>query len=281
MMSHLPDNDLSSDHGVDSSLSGSSGSGWNQTFRNPAGHSFSPQQSAQQVRVSSRPLQPSVTTPRRGGCCLFNLGCIVLFLVFLLPFGFGILGAVFEDEDLREQVSDLVSDAVCPTRTSLQFDSTPRNDFFDELQTVRVECVTASGRVSADLTDEARNLVSLAAVVIGGYVVLLFVNTLMRGIGTAVATATGSLSTAERGTFAELSSGAPGSLGASPVRGSGRTSGTWVMAQDDPRYIAPTSLLEKRDRAAKQLDDLKEAYRRGGMSIEEYDRRRKQILEQL
>jgi hypothetical protein len=275
-------NDLSSDHDFDSSLSGSSGSGWNQTFKNPSGHSFSPQQ-AQQVRVSSRPLAPNVTTPRRGGCCLFNLGCIFLFLIFVLPFGFGIVGAVFEDDELREMVSGLVSETVCPNRSTLTFDSTPRSDFFDELETVRVECVTASGRVSQDLTEEARNLVSIGAVLIGGYIVLLFMNSVFRGIGSAVAAATGSLSSGGRGAFAELSSGAPASLSSAAAQPGkvGRPGRTWVTAQDDPRYIAPTSLLEKRDRAAKQLDDLKEAYRRGGMSIEEYDRRRKQILEQL
>jgi hypothetical protein len=281
-MSNQPGSDLSSDHDFDDSLGNASGSGWGRTFKNPAGHSFSPQNASPQVQMSSRLLKPSVTAPRRGGCCLFNLGCIAIFLVFVLPFAVGMIGAAFEDPDFGASVSDVVSDAFCPTRTTLMFDSDPREDFFEELETVRVECVTASGRVSANLTDEARNLLSIAGVVVGGYIVLLIMNTLFRGVGAAASAAGGVLSTAPRGAFAELSSAAPGSLASTSMPGGTRKTGkTWVTAQDDPRYVQPTSMLEKRDRAAKQLDDLKQAYKRGGLSIEDYDRRRKQILEQL
>lgn len=290
MVSNQLDNELSGDHDFDRSLTSSpSGSLWGQTFSNPSGHAYSTQQSfaqqslSQQLRVSSQPLTSNtIVVGRRGGCCLFNLGCIILFLVLAVPFGIGIIGAAFEDEELGGQISNVVSDAVCPNRSTLTFDSDSNPDFFEELETVRVECVTASGRVSQDLTEEARNLASTAVILIGGYLVLLVMNTVFRGIGSVVATTGGALSNPGRSAFSELSSGAPASLsGNIPARSTGRTGSTWVTTQDNPGYVPPTAVLGKRDQTARLLNELKEAYRRGGVSIEEYDRRRKQILEQI
>ncbi len=270
--------ELAGNHEFDDSLSGSSSntSLSGPKFQHAAGHSFS----RQQIRVSSSP----TVTRQGGGCCLFNLGCIITALFILVPIGLGILTSALEDPDIADAGGELISMVVCPNRTTLVLDGTLRADLTESIETVTARCETASGRIAQDLTDEARNALSIGLIVVGGYLLLLVLNVLLRILGTAVGGVAGSRSLAgsgQAGLFSDLASGLPSSLGSSSSRS--RSTGLEAGSLALPRRDSPalTSQLERRDRAAQQLDQLKEAYGRGGMSIEDYDRRRKQILEQL